>query len=98
LPNTKKFIKPPKPKPRAKQTNSRKSKSFCPRVQQWNIDRDTLKQKLIDTIEIDFVANKVTEKEQEIVEKVQKTKEDEIRDRLAFIYSHYTYVYYGKCF
>lgn len=46
------------------------------------IDSDTLKQKLIKTIEIDFVANKVTEKEEEIVAKVQKTKEDEIRDRL----------------
>jgi hypothetical protein len=41
-----------------------------------------LKQKLIDTIELDFVANKVTQKEDEKVEKVQKTKEDEIRDRL----------------
>lgn len=45
-------------------------------------DSEALKQKLIDTIEIDFVAEKVTQKEQEVVEKVQKTKEDEIRDRL----------------
>lgn len=45
-------------------------------------DSEALKQKLIDTIELDFVKNKVTEKEQEVVEKVQKTKEDEIRDRL----------------
>jgi hypothetical protein len=37
---------------------------------------------LIDTIELDFVTNKVTQKEDEKVEKVQKTKEDEIRDRL----------------
>jgi type II restriction enzyme len=45
-------------------------------------DSDGLKQKLIDTIELDFVMNKVTQKEDEKVEKVQKTKEDEIRDRL----------------
>lgn len=45
-------------------------------------DSEALKQKLIDTIELDFVTNKVTEKEDEKVEKVQKTKEDEIRDRL----------------
>ncbi len=45
-------------------------------------DSEALKQKLIDTIELDFVSNKVTEKEDEKVEKVQKTKEDEIRDRL----------------
>lgn len=45
-------------------------------------DSAALKQKLIDTIEVDFVQNKVTEKEEEVVEKVQKTKEDEIRDRL----------------
>lgn len=31
---------------------------------------------------MDFVTNKVTQKEDEKVEKVQKTKEDEIRDRL----------------
>jgi len=41
-----------------------------------------LKQKLIEAIELDFVTNKVTQKEDEKVEKVQKTKEDEIRDRL----------------
>ena len=45
-------------------------------------DSADLKQKLIDILEEDFVKNKVTEKEQEVVEKVQKTKEDEIRDRL----------------
>ena len=45
-------------------------------------DSTALKQKLIDTIELDFVTNKVTQKEDERVEKVQKTKEDEIRDRL----------------
>lgn len=45
-------------------------------------DSEALKQKLIDTIEFDFVTNKVTQKEEEKVEKVQKTKEDEIRDRL----------------
>jgi hypothetical protein len=46
------------------------------------IDSDTLKHKLIDVIELDFVTNKVTQKEDEKVEKVQKTKEEEIRDRL----------------
>jgi len=45
-------------------------------------DSAALKQKLIETIEVDFVANKVTQKEEEAVEKVQKTKEEEIRDRL----------------
>ena len=45
-------------------------------------DSNELKQKLIDTIEFDFVSNRVTQKEDEKVEKVQKTKEDEIRDRL----------------
>lgn len=45
-------------------------------------DSEALKQKLIDTIEFDFVTNKVTQKEEEKVEKIQKTKEDEIRDRL----------------
>ena len=45
-------------------------------------DSSVLKQKLIETLENDFVKNKVAEKEQEVVEKVQKTKEDEIRDRL----------------
>ncbi len=45
-------------------------------------DSAALKQKLIDVIEEDFVAIKVTEKEEAIVEKVQKTKEEEIRDRL----------------
>jgi len=45
-------------------------------------DVEALKQKLIETIEIDFVTEKVTQKEEEKAEKVQKTKEDEIRDRL----------------
>lgn len=45
-------------------------------------DSEALKQKLIQTIEVDFVNNTVTKKEEEKVEKVQKTKEDEIRDRL----------------
>ena len=45
-------------------------------------DSSDLKQKLINVLEEDFVKNKVTQKEEEIVEKVQKTKEDEIRDRL----------------
>lgn len=45
-------------------------------------DREVLKQKLIQTIEVDFVNNTVSQKEEEKVEKVQKTKEEEIRDRL----------------
>jgi len=45
-------------------------------------DSSVLKQKLIETLENDFVKNKVAQKEEEKVEKVQKTKEDEIRDRL----------------
>ena len=45
-------------------------------------DSEALKKQIIDTIEIDFVTNKVIEKEEEKVENVQKTKEDEIRDRL----------------
>jgi hypothetical protein len=45
-------------------------------------DSEALKQKIIETIEEDFVKNKVEQKEQEVVEKVQKTKEEEIRDRL----------------
>ena len=45
-------------------------------------DSEALKQKIIDTIELDFVTNKVTQKEEEKVEKVQKTKEEEIKDRL----------------
>lgn len=45
-------------------------------------DSTILKQKLIDILENDFVHNKVVQKEEEKVEKVQKTKEDEIRDRL----------------
>lgn len=45
-------------------------------------DHEAFKQKLIEAIEFDFVANKVAEKEEEKVEKVQKTKEEEIKDRL----------------
>lgn len=45
-------------------------------------DQEILVQKLIDTIEYDLVQNKVIEKEEEKVEKIQKSKEDEIRDRL----------------
>ena len=45
-------------------------------------DSAVLIQKIIETIEVDFVNNKVAQKEDEKVEKVQKTKEDEIRDRL----------------
>ena len=45
-------------------------------------DSIELKQKLIAILEEDFVKNKVTQKEEAVVEKVQKTKEDEIRDRL----------------
>jgi len=47
-----------------------------------NKDSAILKQKLIDILENDFVKNKVEQKEEEKVEKVQKTKEEEIRDRL----------------
>jgi hypothetical protein len=47
-----------------------------------DIDSTTLKQKLNDTIEIDFVTHNVIKKEEEKVEKIQKTKEDEVRDRL----------------
>ena len=45
-------------------------------------DNIELKQKLIAILEEDFVRNKVTQKEEAVIEKVQKTKEDEIRDRL----------------
>lgn len=45
-------------------------------------DSNILKQKLVETIEFDFVNKVVTQKEEEKVEKVQKTKEEEIRDRL----------------
>lgn len=47
-----------------------------------NKDSYILKQKLIEILEDDFVNNKVVEKEQEVIDKIQKTKEDEIRDRL----------------
>ena len=43
-------------------------------------DSNFLKQKLVETIEFDFVNKVVTQKEEEKVEKVQKTKEEEIRD------------------
>lgn len=45
-------------------------------------DQEGLKQKLNDAIEVDFVKNKVKEKEEEKAEKINKTKEEEIRDRL----------------
>jgi hypothetical protein len=45
-------------------------------------DNEGLVKKIIETIEVDFVKNKVEQKEAAAVEKVQKTKEDEIRDRL----------------
>jgi hypothetical protein len=45
-------------------------------------DSAILKQKLIEILENDFVHNKVAQNEEEKVEKVQKTKEDEIKDRL----------------
>src|SRR5690625_1147668 len=45
-------------------------------------DAENLKQQLNEAIEKDFVQNKVEEKEEQVVEKVQKTKEEEIRDRL----------------
>ncbi|MFA7082763.1 MAG: Eco57I restriction-modification methylase domain-containing protein, partial [Bacteroidales bacterium] len=45
-------------------------------------DKDILKQRVIETLEVDFVMNKVTEKEEKEVEKVSKTKEEEIRERL----------------
>ncbi len=45
-------------------------------------DRDDLKKRVIKTLEVDFVMDKVTEKEEEAVEKVSKTKEEEIRERL----------------
>lgn len=45
-------------------------------------DAENLKQQLNEAIEKDFVQNKVEEKEEQVVEKVQKTKEEEIKDRL----------------
>ncbi len=45
-------------------------------------DSENLKQKLIEAIEVDFVNNSVAQKEEEKVEKIQKTKEEEIKDRL----------------
>jgi superfamily II DNA or RNA helicase len=45
-------------------------------------DSSFLKQKLIETLEDDFVKNRIAEKEHEVVEKVQKTKEEEVRERL----------------
>src|SRR5690625_5277111 len=45
-------------------------------------DAEELKQKINDAIEIDFVEKKVSEKEEEKVENVRKTKEEEIRSRL----------------
>lgn len=63
-----------------------------------NKDSAFLKQKLVAILEEDFVKNKVTQKEEEVVEKVQKTKEDEIRP-IAFIHAHHSYVCNGNlCF
>lgn len=45
-------------------------------------DPEALKQKLIETLEVDFVKDQVEQKEEEKVEEVKKTKEQEIRDRL----------------
>jgi type II restriction enzyme len=45
-------------------------------------DSDELKQKLVAILEVDFVQRNVIQKEEAAVEKVQKTKEDEIKDRL----------------
>jgi len=45
-------------------------------------DSTELKQKLVAILEEDFVKNNVIQKEEAAVAKVQKTKEDEIRDRL----------------
>ncbi len=45
-------------------------------------DVDKLKQRLGDIIEHDFVQAKVEQQETKTVESIQKTKEDEIRDRL----------------
>ncbi|GAB1430801.1 hypothetical protein MASR2M18_16350 [Ignavibacteria bacterium] len=45
-------------------------------------DSKELIQKINDAIEFDLVTDKVTDKEEEKVEKVQKTKEQEIKDRL----------------
>jgi len=45
-------------------------------------DSELLKERLIALIEKDLVFDKVSEKEEAVVAKVQKTKEDEIRDRL----------------
>lgn len=45
-------------------------------------DSSLLKQNLINLLEEDVVKNKVIQKEEQIVEKIQKTKEDEVRDRL----------------
>lgn len=41
-----------------------------------------LKDKIKNLLEIDLVVDKVTQKEEQAIEKVQKTKEEEIRDRL----------------
>jgi len=45
-------------------------------------DSAELKQKLVAILEEDFVKSNVIQKEEAVVEKVQKTKEDEIKDRL----------------
>ncbi len=45
-------------------------------------DSAELKEKLVAILEEDFVKSNVIQKEEAVVEKVQKTKEDEIKDRL----------------
>lgn len=45
-------------------------------------DSAALKEKLIEILQDDFVKKKVVEKENAVIEKVQKTKEEEVRERL----------------
>jgi hypothetical protein len=45
-------------------------------------DSIALKEKLIEILQDDFVKRKVVEKEKAVIEKVQKTKEEEVRERL----------------
>lgn len=59
-----------------------KVKQIAEEYNNAEIDSKVLKQKLIDAIERDFVQEKVAQKEEETVQKVQKTKEEEIKDRL----------------
>jgi hypothetical protein len=59
-----------------------KVKAYATAFNNGEMDSDALKQKITETIEFDFVTNNVTQKEEEVVAKVQKTKEEEIKDRL----------------